>query len=736
MSLLLIGAPVLAETRVALVIGASSYGAGNMLVTPGNDARLVAAALRQSGFSVTRLDDPDVGAFTTALTAFRRQADAADVAIIYYAGHGIETHGTNWLLPVSVRGRRATDLAAEAVRAAALAVAVSGAKTVRLIVLDACRDDPYASVGTQTSGTAGAVQTPDNVVTLLAAQPGMTASDGTTNSPFARAFAGLVREPGLRLASLPARLARQLKSSDQRPDQRGIFDAPDWMFVAFGASEVAAGASGIAGREPQIAPQLALAAPVALTRQFVIPGAAPKPKPAPAPAPRPAAPRPAPVVAAPAPYDFERGAWNLCEKSKSASPCEAYLGKYPNGKFADLARTRINDLASAPPPAPVVVRVPVPAAPVVEDKEKTDWLACQASTVPVPCERYLETYPGGRWATQAKARVTNYNNAVQEKLAAEKARIAAAEVAAQQRAAAAEAAAKQQAANADAAAKQQAAAAQERTDWEACQTGSGPAACDRFIAAYPLSVRAGAARDRIAKIRSEGEEAAAWGQCQVSTGSGPCEKFLASFPTSSHAGSAREMIGRFRNEGEEKSAWAQCQAADNAQPCERYLAGYRAGPNAGAASALIARFAKADQDRIKAEQEKTAWSLCDTGKTVLPCNDYLRLFPAGGFAESARTRIRVLETAATEPEMVPALGLVVRRNDKGEIVVVSVQQYSSAMGNVFGGDVIIKINEVATKPSDAPRQTIEAALAAAQGRVKLLIRRGPAAVTAVIRARP
>ena len=69
-------------------------------------------------------------------------------------------------------------------------------------------------------------------------------------------------------------------------------------------------------------------------------------------------------------------------------------------------------------------------------------------------------------------------------------------------------------------------------------------------------------------------------------------------------------------------------------------------------------------------------------------------------------------------------------------MVISVQQFSSAMGNVFGGDVIIKINDQPTNPRDMPRAALEKGLADANGRVKLLIRRGPASVTAVIRARP
>ena len=659
--LMLLGTAALAETRVALVIGAGQYKGDNALANPTNDAKLASSALRQSGFDVTMILDPDLATFSGSLATFGKKAELADVALVYYAGHGVEVDGVNWLLPVTADGSTAADLPSQAIRASAVADVVAGARKVRLVILDACRHNPYAASFRRAAAHAA---TSDNVVILFAAQPGAAASDGSGaanihSSPFAAAFAALVREPGLRLASLPARLSRDVAARlgrEQRPDQRGIFDEPDWMFTP-----------SLGTVSAPLTPEIFNGVPVRneVMRQFV-PVQPSKSKPAPTPVTRPTpVPKPA-APAAPVPFDFERAAWDLCAKGKTASPCDAYLAKYPGGRWADLAATRIKDMNAQPASAPSRPTAPV-AAPV-DEKEKADWLLCQNSTVSGPCERYVETYPAGRWTEQAKTRIRSSNAAAQDKLVAEQAKAAAAQQASQE----------------------QAAAAAEKADWGNCQTSNSAAACERFIIAYPASARTGA---------------------------------------------ARELVAKFRADSEEKAAWTACQNGDSALQCEKYLAAFRSGPNAATATSLIAKYAKADQDRLKAEQEKTAWSLCESGKTALPCNDYLRAFADGRFADSARTRIRILETAATEPEMVPALGLVVKRNDKGEMVVVSVQQFSSAMGNVFGGDIIIKINDQPTKSSDLPRQTIEAGLAAQSGRIKLLVRRGPAAVTVVIRAR-
>ena len=239
-----------AARRVALVIGISQYQSVPSLTNPQSDADAVSRALRADGFDVTELTrTADLGrtALWAAITAFRRSAAGAEAAVIYYAGHGVEAGGRNWLLPADAKASSPDELEGSAIATGVLINAVSGASAMRLVILDACRDNPFAtqsgwaestrSVAGPTRGLAREVNLPPNVVVLLATQPGLKANDGkgSTNSPFAQALSSALVRQGLRVSSLPTMVSkqmRQLSGIDQRPDQQGIFDEPDWMFLA------------------------------------------------------------------------------------------------------------------------------------------------------------------------------------------------------------------------------------------------------------------------------------------------------------------------------------------------------------------------------------------------------------------------------------------------------------------------------------------------------------------------
>jgi hypothetical protein len=467
--------------------------------------------------------------------------------------------------------------------------------------------------------------------------------------------------------------------------------------------------------------------------------------PPPAAAPKPAAPKPPPGPSGPSALEIERAAYNNCANARTAGPCRQYLAKYPKGGWADLARTRVTDLETAererreaaerakadqPPPAPVVIRETV-------DPEKPAWAACEASTSPEACNRYIASFPRGPSIDAARAKVAAMNAAAQERAAWTLCQNSDAPGPCDAYVTNFPAGSQVVAARARIA--QIAAASQERTAWLQCANGTAAAPCNAYLAAFPNGAQAGAARLRIANIATAEQENAAWQTCQNGSVA-DCERYVSAFPGGSQVGAARaratmlanaerERATAAANAEKERAALALCQNGESVLPCENYLAAY---PSGSAAADVRARIARINL----AEQEKTAWSLCETGKQLLPCEKYLAAFPSGRFVEPARTRIKVLETAETEPEMVPALGIIVKRSDKGEFVVVSVQQFSSAMGNVFGGDVITKINDAATDPRSLPRAALEAGLAASNGRVKLLVRRGPATVTAVIRAKP
>ena len=143
-ALLLLCQPAFAEKRVALVLGNSMYQNVPPLSNPINDGTLMATTFRQAGFDVVdarfNLSSQDT---RRVLRNFEDRARDADIAVIYYAGHGMEVDGTNYLVPVDARLERDTDIYDEAFSLDRILVAVEPAKQLRLVILDACRDNPF-----------------------------------------------------------------------------------------------------------------------------------------------------------------------------------------------------------------------------------------------------------------------------------------------------------------------------------------------------------------------------------------------------------------------------------------------------------------------------------------------------------------------------------------------------------------------------------------------------------------
>lgn len=274
-----------APRKVALVIGISQYTSVPSLTNPQTDADAVSKALRDDGFDVTELTNPeqlDRTALWTSITAFRNKANGTEAAVIYYAGHGVEANGHNWLLPRDAKAGSPDEIEGSAIASAMLIGAVSGASQVRLVILDACRDNPFAgesgwaqstrSIG-QSRGLARETNLPPNVVVLLATQPGLKANDGKggTNSPFAQALATALTSENLRISSLPtvvSKQMRQVSGIDQRPDQQGIFDEPDWMFRAGAGAPLPTPAAFVAPPATQAAAALAPPAPAETARGY------------------------------------------------------------------------------------------------------------------------------------------------------------------------------------------------------------------------------------------------------------------------------------------------------------------------------------------------------------------------------------------------------------------------------------------------------------------------------------
>jgi hypothetical protein len=202
----LTGQPALAEKRVALAIGNANYRNTARLANPINDAAIVADMFRKANFDFVILrTDLTANEMRRALRDFGDRARDADVAVIYYAGHGIEVDGNNYLIPIDAALDRDTDVYDEALPIDRLLVAVEPAKQLRLIIMDACRDNPFArtmkrTVATRAIGRGLAKVEPSSPNTMIAfaAKAGFTAFDGDgKNSPYATALTAHLTTPGL-----------------------------------------------------------------------------------------------------------------------------------------------------------------------------------------------------------------------------------------------------------------------------------------------------------------------------------------------------------------------------------------------------------------------------------------------------------------------------------------------------------------------------------------------------------
>jgi tetratricopeptide (TPR) repeat protein len=234
------------DRRVALVIGNSQYRSVPFLPNPRRDAAAVAEALRQVGFQVQLVMDLDRDGMVKALRSFRDQADQADWGLIYFAGHGIEIERVNYLVPTDARLLDDRDVKAETVSYEELLSTVTGARALRLILLDACRVNPFkdqmrrtvASRGATDRGLARPPETQPGTLVVYSAKEGEVAVDdaGGANSPFASALIAELKVPGVELRRVFDNVRDDvLEATDNRQQPFTYGSLPgrrDFFFVA------------------------------------------------------------------------------------------------------------------------------------------------------------------------------------------------------------------------------------------------------------------------------------------------------------------------------------------------------------------------------------------------------------------------------------------------------------------------------------------------------------------------
>jgi Caspase domain len=207
--------------RVALVVGNSAYTSAPTLINPVNDARDIASAFTRIGFSGISLDDAPGGSPTVvpmldldhrqlrdAIVSFARAADGAEQALMYYAGHGIEIGGQNYLVPVDANLQKISDVGLRTVSLNELLEALAHSSGLKFIILDACRENPFRNLIAKARGLSRGLSRVEpssrDILVAYAAKHGTVALDGngSPNSPFATAFLEHVEEPGLEIRNL------------------------------------------------------------------------------------------------------------------------------------------------------------------------------------------------------------------------------------------------------------------------------------------------------------------------------------------------------------------------------------------------------------------------------------------------------------------------------------------------------------------------------------------------------
>ena len=212
--------PAEAAKRLALIIGNAAYKDVGELTNPHADADAVAKAFTAAGFDdVRHADDLSAEQMRKELKEFSGRAAGSEIAVVYYAGHGAEVADQNYLIPVDAKLLRSTDIEFEAIPLSSVRSAVSGASKLRMVVLDACRNNPFKLAGS--NGKRGATRGLASIepgageVVAYSAKEGTLAQDGpsNSNSPFATALVKSLKEPGLEIRLLFGRVRDDVLSA-------------------------------------------------------------------------------------------------------------------------------------------------------------------------------------------------------------------------------------------------------------------------------------------------------------------------------------------------------------------------------------------------------------------------------------------------------------------------------------------------------------------------------------------
>jgi uncharacterized caspase-like protein len=214
--------------RVALVIGNAAYRLGP-LQNPVNDAEAMAKTLEQDlNFDKVILKkDVTADAFRAALREFAREAVGAGLAVVYYAGHGTENGNKNYLIPIDAQLAKAGDLDLEAIALETVVAQLAGVTKLKLVILDACRNNVFPLAGGNRGSTRGLyrVEPEENTLVFYAAKDGTTADDGLgrKHSPFTEALLKHIVTPGLEIRFLLGEVRDDVMTATGKSQQPHVY---------------------------------------------------------------------------------------------------------------------------------------------------------------------------------------------------------------------------------------------------------------------------------------------------------------------------------------------------------------------------------------------------------------------------------------------------------------------------------------------------------------------------------
>ncbi|MBI3452468.1 MAG: caspase family protein [Rhodospirillales bacterium] len=341
------------EKRVALIIGNSAYKEAP-LKNPVNDARAMAKTLREQGFEVILREDATKTQINDAVGEFGEKLSEGAVGLFFFAGHGIQVQGRNYMVPVDARITSEQRVRLETLDVEAVLDQMQAARTrVSMVILDACRNNPFERRFRSVSGGLAQINAPTGTLIAYATAPGKVAADGEgENGLYTQELLGALRLPGLKIEDVfkRVRVAVMQKSNESQIPWEASSLTGDFYFSPGAAASVAS----LTGPAAPIDPQT-----------------------------------------------VELAFWDSVKGSNNQVELQAYIDKYPNGTFVALARSRLAALRAAKPAAANAA----PAAPSAADKELIFWDWIKASTNPTMFQAYLEQYPSGNFAAFARVRL-------------------------------------------------------------------------------------------------------------------------------------------------------------------------------------------------------------------------------------------------------------------------------------------------------------------------------------------